>query len=61
MGCGGTGKLYNESGYLRDVQDCPGCENCWCPNCKGDGEVHEYLCGNRSSTTCTECQGTGRK
>ena len=54
--CGGSGRIaLHDDEWL----DCPGCEDCRCPDCEGtgwplQGQKYKYF-------PCPTCHGTGRK
>ena len=58
VSCSGSGRVTRRSwcGIGVHMVDCPGCDECPCPDCGGSGI--KYACG---PYTCQTCNGTGRK
>jgi DnaJ-class molecular chaperone len=75
--CGGSGKIHipvkmNPMGHNglnmpTTIADCPGCEDCPCPNCEGSGKVYQNrsvftpLDTQRPQMVCPTCHGSGRR
>ena len=67
MSCKGTGKIYTAPHVPPNWQErCPGCEDCICDICEGEGMLGVYMAKGviqppGTYIDCNICNGTGRR